>query len=150
MNEKWIQRFLGLAAHVSTWSKDPSTKTGAVITSAENMIISVGYNGFPKKVKDNPADYRNRATKYERIIHSEVNAILTARADLTGCTLYCYPLMPCARCATLVIQSGISTVIFPYSEDTEVLDRFKESHEHAINMFEDAGIKLVCFEGKLS
>lgn len=29
--DKWDQRFLELAKVVSTWSKDPSTKTGAVI-----------------------------------------------------------------------------------------------------------------------
>lgn len=149
MDEKWIQRFLGLARHVSRWSKDPSTKTGAIIVSADNMIISMGYNGFPKGVKDDPADYKDRATKYERIIHSEVNAVLAARTDLSGCTIYCYPLMPCSRCATLIIQTGISTVVFPYSEDSEVLARFRVSHEHAIDMFNDAGVKLICYEGEL-
>lgn len=148
-SEKWIKRFLGLAAHVAMWSKDPSTKTGAIIVSPKNMIISLGYNGFPQGVADDPKDYANRATKYERIIHSEVNAILAARADLAGCTLYCFPLMPCSRCAAQVIQSGVSTVVFPYSEDSTVLKRFKDSHEHAINMFQDAGVALICYEGRL-
>ena len=148
--EKWINRFLGLARHVSRWSKDPSTKTGAIIVSPSNMIISLGYNGFPQGVKDDPADYRDRETKYERIIHSEVNAILAASSSLDSCTLYCYPLMPCARCATLVIQTGISTVVFPYSEDSAVLTRFKQSHEHAIDLFQEAGVNLICYEGKIS
>lgn len=148
-DEKWVQRFLGLAQHVSTWSKDPSTKTGAVIVSPDHMIISLGYNGFPKGVADDPKDYANRAIKYERIIHSEVNAVLAARTDLLRCTLYCYPLMPCSRCATLIIQSGVSTVVFPYSEDSAVLNRFKDSHEHAVDMFQDAGVKLICYEGEL-
>lgn len=150
VDEKWVKRFLGLAHHVATWSKDPSTKTGAIIANPAHVIMSMGYNGFPRGVKDDPKDYRNRATKYERIIHAEVNAILAARTNLDGCTLYGYPLMPCARCATLIIQSGISTVVFPYSEDSEVLDRFKMSHEHAITMFKDAKVKLVCYEGELS
>lgn len=149
-NEKWVQRFLGLARHISRWSKDPSTKTGAVITRPDNLILSLGYNGFPKGVSDSPKDYNDRATKYERIIHSEVNAILAASESLEGCILYCYPLMPCARCATLVIQSGISTVIFPYCEESDVLDRFKESHEHAIDMFQHSGVKLICYEGELA
>jgi dCMP deaminase len=148
-NEKWIKRFLGLAKHVAAWSKDPSTKTGAVIVTPSNMIISLGYNGFPKGVIDDAKDYANRNTKYERIIHSEVNAILAARTNLTDFTLYCYPLMPCSRCAALAIQSGISTVVFPYSEDSDVLKRFKDSHEHAIDMFQDAGVKLICYEGEL-
>ena len=143
-NEKWTRRFLSLAQHVASWSKDPSTKTGAVITAPDNMIISLGYNGFPKGVRDDPSDYANRSTKYERIIHSEVNAVLAARRDLTGCSLYCWPLMPCSRCATVIIQSGISLVVFPYSEDTEVLKRFEVSHEHSVDMMTDAGITLIC------
>jgi deoxycytidylate deaminase len=146
MKTKWIQRFLGMAEYVSTWSKDPSTKTGAVIVAPDNMIISLGYNGFPKGVHDDPALYKNRSAKYERIIHSEVNAILAARTDLSGCSIFCYPLMPCSRCATVIIQSGISTVCFPYSEDTAVLDRFRVSHEHAIEMFQDAGVELICYD----
>jgi dCMP deaminase len=110
----------------------------------------MGYNGFPKGVSDDAKDYRDRATKYERIIHGEVNAILAANVNLAGCILYCYPLMPCARCATLIIQTGISTVVFPYSEDSAVLDRFRVSHEHAIDMFQDAGVKLICYEGDFS
>ncbi len=150
MNDKWVKRFLGLAQHVSTWSKDPSTKTGAVIVSPNNMIMALGYNGFPRGVEDSAEDYENRSTKYERIIHSEVNAILAARADLSGCSLYCFPLMPCSRCATTIIQTGITTVVFPYSEDVEVLKRFEVSHEHAIEMFIDAGVKVICHDGSLS
>jgi dCMP deaminase len=146
VKEKWIRRFLGMAEFVSNWSKDPSTKTGAVITAPDNMIISLGYNGFPKHVQDTPDHYNNRSIKYERIIHSEVNAILAARTDLSECAIFCYPLMPCSRCATVIIQSGISTVCFPYSEDSEVIDRFKVSHEHALEMFMDAGVELICFD----
>ncbi|MCG8123835.1 MAG: cell division protein DedD, partial [Candidatus Thiodiazotropha taylori] len=29
---KWDTRFLGLAAYISAWSKDPSSQVGAVIT----------------------------------------------------------------------------------------------------------------------
>ena len=51
--KKWDKRFLELAKLVGSWSKDPSTKVGAVIVDCNNRIISVGYNGFPKGVKDN-------------------------------------------------------------------------------------------------
>jgi len=43
---KWALRFLGLASYISKWSKDPSTKVGAVIAQG-NRIVSLGYNGFP-------------------------------------------------------------------------------------------------------
>jgi dCMP deaminase len=49
---KWDKNFLQLAKTVSTFSKDPSTKVGAVIVDDDNRVISIGYNGFPKGIKD--------------------------------------------------------------------------------------------------
>ena len=49
----WDNRFLDMAKLVSTWSKDPSTRVGAVIVDPSNRLVSVGYNGFPKGVTDN-------------------------------------------------------------------------------------------------
>jgi dCMP deaminase len=43
----WDLRFLTLAKTVSTWSKDPSTKVGAVIVDKNRRVVSLGYNGFP-------------------------------------------------------------------------------------------------------
>ena len=48
----WDIKFLKLAQHVSDWSKDPSTKVGAVVVDKDNRIVSIGYNGFPKGVQD--------------------------------------------------------------------------------------------------
>ena len=50
--KSWDTRFIDLAKLVSTWSKDPSTKVGAVITDDNNRVISLGYNGFPKNIQD--------------------------------------------------------------------------------------------------
>ena len=43
---KWDKRFLELSRHVSNWSKDPSTKVGAIITDGIK-IVSMGFNGLP-------------------------------------------------------------------------------------------------------
>ena len=51
--EKWDRRFLRLAREVASWSKDPSTKVGAVLVDPlDNTIVSLGYNGFPRRVKN--------------------------------------------------------------------------------------------------
>src|SRR5882724_10939274 len=84
----WDKRFLELAKMVASWSKDPSTKVGAVIVTPENVIISVGYNGFAQRMPDHEKHYADRPSKYSRIVHSETNAILLARADVRGDTLY--------------------------------------------------------------
>ena len=49
---KWDANFLTLANTVSMFSKDPSTKVGAVIVDDDKRVISIGYNGFPKGIKD--------------------------------------------------------------------------------------------------
>ena len=114
---KWDSRFLELAKLVSTYSKDPSTQVGAVIVSPDKSVVSVGYNGFPRGMEDKLELLSNREEKYSRIIHAEVNALISAKRDLIGYTLYTYPFMCCDRCAVQMIQAGITT--FVYTKATE-------------------------------
>jgi dCMP deaminase len=72
----WDQRFLSMAKFVSEWSKDPSTKVGAVVVTEENVVVSIGYNGFAQAMPDVQSYYAKREEKYSRIIHSETNAIV--------------------------------------------------------------------------
>lgn len=64
---KWVKRFIELAYLVSSWSKDPSSKCGAVITKGKK-IISVGFNGFPAGTIDAKNLYENREIKYLRVV----------------------------------------------------------------------------------
>ena len=93
----WDKRFLALAQYVSTWSKDPSTKTGAVIVSGRR-VVSLGYNGFPQGMPDLPVLYDDREEKYSRVVHCEINALLFAERTVRGCTLYTWPFLSCDRC----------------------------------------------------
>lgn len=108
---KWNMRFLQLAEHIAQWSKDPSTKVGAVIVRPNKTIVSVGFNGLPRGITDDDAILNAREKKYEVIVHAEDNALLMAKEDLTGCSLYTWPLPPCSRCAGRIIQAGIGEVI---------------------------------------
>lgn len=111
---KWDMRFLDLARIVSQWSKDPSTQTGAVIVRPDRTVASVGFNGFPRGMADLKVYYDNREVKYRRVVHCEMNAILSCRdQDLSGCTIYIWPFGPCERCSTSIIQTGISRAVFP-------------------------------------
>ena len=71
-------RYLNLAKEISSWSKDPSTKVGAVIVGDKDQIISQGYNGFPRGFNDSDDIYKNKPIKYKYIIHAEANAIYNA------------------------------------------------------------------------
>ena len=64
MSIKWDLRFLNLAQHIAEWSKDPSTKVGAIIASPDNKVISMGFNGFPQSMSDSAECLNNREEKY--------------------------------------------------------------------------------------
>ena len=113
IKDKWDKRFIALAQHVSTWSKDPSTQVGAVIAK-DKTEIAMGYNGFPSSIKDTPDRLQHRLTKYKYTIHAEMNAILKAGKEgrsVLDSTLYLYPLPPCAECAKHVVAAGITRVV---------------------------------------
>lgn len=133
----WSARFLALAQHVSAWSKDPSTKVGAVIVRPDRTIAAVGYNGFPRGTADSDELYADRPTKYVRTVHAEVNAILSAKEPLQGCSLFVFPLHPCASCAGIIIQSGIKHVVAYVGDEPE---RWAENFKHASELFAEAGV----------
>jgi dCMP deaminase len=140
MNE-WDDRFFDLADMVGSWSKDPSTKVGAVIIRPDRTIASVGYNGFPRGVDDSPEIYADRPTKYMRIVHGEANAILSAREPLHGYTLYVTPLHPCATCSGLIIQAGIKVVNYSMSKQNIRNEAWQQHYEQMTEMFLQAGIR---------
>ena len=133
---KWDMRYLNLAKLVSTWSKDPSTKCGAVIVNQHNEIISVGFNGLPKLVTDNEERLTNRDIKLKMIIHAERNAIIFAKKDLRNCTIYTYPMMACSECAAMIIQAGFSRHVSMLSPNKHWQDSWKIAGE----MFDEAGM----------
>lgn len=116
LSATWKSRFMDLADLVSIWSKDPSTSVGAVIVSPDRRSFAIGYNGFPAGMAD---DWRlnDREQKYPRIIHAEINALLNARFDVTGCHLFVQPFAPCQACASAIIQARIAFVYHPPIEE---------------------------------
>lgn len=136
---KWDLRFIHLAEHIAQWSKDPSTKVGAVIADGNNVIVSVGYNGPPRGVDDSAERLEVREVKLALTIHAEVNAILVAARNLGGCTLYTWPLPPCSNCASVIIQSGLSRVIST-APDLDTALRWASSNKLAKELFREAGV----------
>jgi len=144
---KWDFRFLEMAKLISKWSKDPSTKCGAITTDKDRRIISLGYNGFAKGTDDNYKKYEDRDRKIATIVHCEENAILFSdRSLLKGATLYTFPFQPCAKCAGLVINAGITRCVAPVlPKDKE--ERWGKNIEIASEMFKEAGIQMDLIEG---
>jgi dCMP deaminase len=136
---KWDLRFLALAKLISTWSKDPSTKAGAIIVRPNKSVLSVGFNGFPQKMLDAPELYADREAKYSRVIHCEINALIFANEPLTGCTLYTYPFACCDRCVVQMIQAGIARFVFPVPT-VDALSRWGEAFVKTKHYISEAGL----------
>ena len=109
--DKWDSHFLDIAKLVSSRSKDPSTKVGSVLVRPDKTIQATGYNGFARGVSDRKEWYRDRDTKMSRVIHAEMNCLLTARDSAKGSTIYTWPFLPCDRCCVHILQSGIIRVV---------------------------------------
>lgn len=105
--------FMSMACLTAMASKDPSTKVGAVIVGNDDEVISLGYNGFPRKVHDLDKARYQRPIKYSWIEHAERNAIYNAArigVSCRGARMY-IPFHPCSDCARAIIQSGIKELI---------------------------------------
>lgn len=143
MKSHWHSRFLGLAAHVAQWSRDPEKKVGAVIVRPDKSIASLGFNGFPRGVSDDDVRYQDKELKRELMTHAEINAILHAREPLHGYYLYVWPLAPCVRCAATIIQSGISHIVTVRLKDNS---SWAETLLLAQTMFNEAGVTMTILE----
>ena len=142
MSEKWDNRFLELARHISGWSKDPSTKVGCVVVGGDREIRSTGFNGFPRGISDDMDRLTDREKKYPLICHAEENAIMHAArigVSLKGSTAYVtWP--PCSRCARSLIQAGIVEIVYP--ETDGIPERWQDDFNISNGMLHEAGIQV--------
>ena len=135
----WDEYFMGVALLSAMRSKDPNTQVGACIVNPKNKIVGVGYNGFPTGCSDDEFPWNREGelldTKYPYICHAELNAVINKiSADLYDCRLY-VALFPCNECAKVIIQAGITEVIY-LSDKYAQTDTVKASRR----MFQAAGV----------
>lgn len=137
-SQKWDKRFLDLAALVASWSRDPSTKTGAVIVGPDKRVISVGFNGFPQGMPDHEEWYANREEKYSRIVHCEVNALIFAGHVPAESTLYTHPFLSCDRCVVQMLQAGIRRFVAPHPS-ADAVTRWGTAFDRTRRYINDSG-----------
>lgn len=138
----WDEYYLEMAKLVSTRSKDPSTKTGAVLVGPYNEVISTGFNGFPMDMPDDVELYANRDEKYSRIIHCEMNALIFAKRSLASSTLYTWPFASCDRCVVHMIQAGVYRFVAPKLPD-HLQERWGKALEKTKQYISECGLELV-------
>jgi|TARA_R100000081_G_C4745085_1_gene131175 dCMP deaminase len=140
--DKWDQRWLDIAGQVSSWSKDPSTKIGAIAVK-DKRLVATGYNGFPRGIEDTEDRWNNREEKYMYVIHAEMNCIYNANyhhQSLKGATMYIVGLPVCHECAKGIIQAGVSRVVATFAPLDSVPMKWLESNAITEKMFKEAGV----------
>jgi dCMP deaminase len=121
----WDECFMLMAHLIAERSKDPSTQAGAVIVNPGKIVVGLGYNGFPRGIKDEELPWEREGgfmdTKYAYVVHAEENAIYNANASTKDCTIYT-TLFPCNECAKTIIQNGITEVVYTSDKysDTDI------------------------------
>lgn len=143
----WDEYFMNIARTVSSRSNCIKRKVAAIVIK-DKRVISTGYNGTPRGVKNcneggcqRCNTYATGGTKLDECVcsHGEENSIVQASyhgASLKGATLYT-TFSPCLTCAKMIINSGIIEVVF--NVDYPLADTAK-------NVLKEAGIKLRQFK----
>ncbi len=134
-----------LAWVISTWAScfRAGRKIGCVIVK-NKRIVTTGYNGAPAGMKtcvEHGECLRDKlgipsGTQHEicYAIHAEQNAIIQAAklgSSIECATLYCTH-QPCVICAKMIVNSGISRVVYKHGYPDEF----------AVQMLEEGGVVL--------
>ena len=109
--QDWDEYFMQIAEAAAVKSKDPSSKMGCVIVDQNKRVISLGYNGLVQGADESKMTLSERPMKYYFAIHSEMNALIYARRDLTGCTVY-NRVATCDNCLKYCLQAGIKRFVY--------------------------------------
>ncbi len=156
----WHAYFIKMAELVATKSKDPSTKVGVVVVGADNEVLSTGFNGFPRGVRETThsstgfqfapqqldAERWERPAKYLFVEHAERNAIHNAARTgtrLKGATMYFnFEPCPCNECAKAIIQAGIKELVGYNRKFPGKGAQWEESLRVSRIMLKEAGVKI--------
>ncbi|MFA4830938.1 MAG: dCMP deaminase family protein [Patescibacteria group bacterium] len=135
----WDECFMRIAKVIAERSKDPSTQNGAVVVNQRNVVVGLGYNGFPRGVDSDVFPWEREGelvdTKYAYVCHAEENAIYNANNVTRECKIYT-TLFPCNECAKTIIQNGIVEVVYESDKYRDV-----PAFVAARRMFDAAGVK---------
>ena len=148
--DKWDKRFMEMCEFVSTWTSCYRTgrNIGAIIVK-DKRILTTGYNGAPAGIvscRDKGECLRDKlgipsGTRQETCyaVHAEQNALIQAAklgVSVEGATLYCTH-QPCTICTRLIINAGISRVVFKYPYPDEFATKLFEEAGTLVEKYED-------------
>src|SRR5690349_21236671 len=106
----WDNIWMELAQNIASRSNDPRLKVGCVIVTSDNeSVLSIGYNGDEKGGKNAPDSLEPGKSNF---IHAEVNAICKLNyTDPRERKLYLTH-SPCPVCCKLIVNANIKEVVW--------------------------------------
>ena len=136
------RKFLKLAQAVADiFSKDPSTRVGAVAVGAAKNQVAIGYNGLPPGVADTDARLHDRDVKLVLTLHAEENAL--ANATFAVYSLYVTH-HPCAACALRILAArSVRRIVYTINPEMEA--RWAPSFAAARDLLQEAGVQIEGF-----
>lgn len=139
--DKWDMRFYNLARYIGEeWSKDPTTKVGAVLVGITKTEVALGYNGFPHGIEDDQERLNDREQRRLLMQHAERNVLDNATFPTAGSVLYS-SLFPCPECAKSMITKGVIRVVAPDWRDLPERKHLRSMQ--AASILAEAGIQVV-------
>jgi len=137
---KFDKAYLKMAQEWAKLSYCKRKQVGALIVK-DRMIISDGYNGTPSGFENCCENEEGKTHWY--VLHAEANAILKLAASTQsakGATLY-LTLSPCKECSKLILQAGITRLVYinEYSDDDGI--SFLRNHNIEIEQISDVELK---------
>lgn len=137
--------FVTIASAIAQKSKDSSSKVGCVLVDQDNRIVSTGYNGFVAGCDETKLSWE-RPAKYLYVIHAELNALIYARRDLSGCRAYVTH-GPCENCLKHLLQAKVKEIY--YTDASIMRDRGTCEQAKAIeNLIKATGAIVKNINGK--
>jgi dCMP deaminase len=106
----WHETWISVAHEIAKRSYDSHLKVGAIIVSEDNTrMLSVGYNG---NYKGGPHERESDEPGMGGFLHAEENALVKCDYNFSKRKHMYITHSPCRRCAKLIVNAGISQVIY--------------------------------------
>ena len=133
-----IEKYMELAEFFANqFSKDPSTKVGAIILDPKSLAVrSRGYNGMPRGVDESRPERQARPLKYAFYEHAERNAIFNTVRPLLEQSIVVTTGALTPGCVRAMLSVGVSKVFCPPIENPS------ESLREVLGLFDECGITL--------
>jgi len=144
----WDQYFMEIAHQVARRATCTRRRVGAVLVK-DKRILATGYNGVPQGIdhclergclREQLGIPSGQQHELCRGLHAEQNAIIQAAKygiSISGAVVYCTT-QPCIICAKMLINSGITEIIFEESYPDELTE----------GMLAEAGIKTRIYKAE--